>query len=224
MTSSWGLAIKSLREAKGLTQQELAGLIGIKQSLLAHYENGYVKTFDNARLPRFASALGITSAELTAKMDTAIKRDKGVSQTPKPSAELSWPPMPVVAIPVIGSVPAGYLDVRTEEVSGYVYVLQESIKGMKKENLKALLVTGESMIGDGIQHKDFVVFALSETHIINGKIYIVQSEEYGVTIKHAYKEDSQLRLKASNPDFDDIILDNATIIGRVILTTRQAEL
>jgi len=84
-TYNWGLVIRRLREQKGLTQSELAGLAGVKRSVIAQYENGYVKTFDHAKLSRFASALGITSSELSAQLDAStVKKEWTINHQKAP--------------------------------------------------------------------------------------------------------------------------------------------
>jgi DNA-binding XRE family transcriptional regulator len=53
--------IKTLREAQGLSQTELASKIGISQQAVAGYENGQEMTV--SRLLEICKALGITAAE-----------------------------------------------------------------------------------------------------------------------------------------------------------------
>jgi len=211
--NNWGLVIKELRDVKDLTQQDLGKLTGTKRSLISHYEKGYVKSLPDAKLSVFASALGVTAAELSAKMEAANKDTN--KQPTQPIVNAESPPLD--KMPIIGAVPAGLLDMREQESLGYIYVPQEKLAGMKKENLFALLVTGESMIEAGIRDKDFIVVNKAMKEIVNGKIYIIQGEN-GFTVKKVYKEANQIRLKAANPDYEDTVLTgNVEIVGRVVL-------
>ena len=63
--NNWGFIIKSLREAKGFTQEEFAKLVGIKRSILSHYELGYVEKLSQDLLSRFAKALDMTPSRLS---------------------------------------------------------------------------------------------------------------------------------------------------------------
>ena len=55
--------IKKLREAKGLSQQEVADKIGISQRVYSYYEEGRFPR-DETRLKDIATALGTTVASL----------------------------------------------------------------------------------------------------------------------------------------------------------------
>lgn len=56
--------IKNAREAKGMTQEQLAKLLGVTQGAVAQWENGLTHpTFD--KLVTLAEALSLTVDELT---------------------------------------------------------------------------------------------------------------------------------------------------------------
>lgn len=59
-----GARIKQMREAAGMTQQELAEKIGAKGAgAISHYESGR-RQISADRLPAFAAALGCRAAQL----------------------------------------------------------------------------------------------------------------------------------------------------------------
>lgn len=60
--------ITEYRKAKGLTQEQLAKLLGVTQGAVAQWENGLTHPAFNM-LPRLAAALGITVDELIGKED-----------------------------------------------------------------------------------------------------------------------------------------------------------
>lgn len=60
---SFGMNLKKLRKAKGLTQAEVAQKIGVTQSAYAHYENG-IRKLEADRIPTLAKALGVQLVEL----------------------------------------------------------------------------------------------------------------------------------------------------------------
>ncbi|MDH4396198.1 MAG: helix-turn-helix transcriptional regulator [Limnobacter sp.] len=53
-----GYELAKLRQAKGLTQKELAQLAGLGQSTLARFETGGVAEFGSAKLLRLLNVLG----------------------------------------------------------------------------------------------------------------------------------------------------------------------
>jgi len=61
--NSFGQRIKAIREARGLTQEELARKIGGSQKMITHYENR-VKFPPVTILPKLARALKVTTDEL----------------------------------------------------------------------------------------------------------------------------------------------------------------
>lgn len=56
--------IRDLREAKGMTQQQLADALGVNQSTVDRYEKGVIKLSLNTAL-RIISVLGCTMSQLT---------------------------------------------------------------------------------------------------------------------------------------------------------------
>lgn len=59
-----GERIKSLRIAKGLSQEELGGLIGVKNAAVYKYENGLVINLKRSVIAKLAEALETTPAYL----------------------------------------------------------------------------------------------------------------------------------------------------------------
>lgn len=49
---SVGLTIKKLRQAKGLTQEELGALLGVKKAAVQKYESGHVQNLKQATIKR----------------------------------------------------------------------------------------------------------------------------------------------------------------------------
>ena len=65
ITARIGLALRTARENKNLTQAELANQIGASQPQIDHYERGE-HDMPLSRLFDIAAALGITAADLLA--------------------------------------------------------------------------------------------------------------------------------------------------------------
>jgi transcriptional regulator with XRE-family HTH domain len=54
-----GLRVRELREAKGLTQAELAGKANVRRATLSAIENGQTRGVDFDTLDRLARVLGV---------------------------------------------------------------------------------------------------------------------------------------------------------------------
>jgi tellurite methyltransferase len=62
--------ITECRKAKGLTQEQLAKMLGVTQGAVAQWENGLTHPAFNM-LPRLAAALGVTVDELIGKEEAS---------------------------------------------------------------------------------------------------------------------------------------------------------
>lgn len=72
-----GEKIKQARLVKGLTQEELGNLLGVKKSAIAKYECGRVVNIKRSTLKKLSDILGLRPSELifTADMEEQKKSD-----------------------------------------------------------------------------------------------------------------------------------------------------
>jgi repressor LexA len=63
----------------------------------------------------------------------------------------------VTGIPLLGGIPAGLADLRSQEPDGLIHVDVESLKIPRSSRIFALKVTGDSMIGKQIMDGDIVI-------------------------------------------------------------------
>lgn len=73
-----GKLIKEARLAKGLTQEELGGIVGVQKSAIAKYENGRVVNIKRSTLQKLAIALDLKGSDLIAEKPTVD--DDGLSE------------------------------------------------------------------------------------------------------------------------------------------------
>ena len=73
-----GKIIKEARLAKGLTQEELGGIVGVQKSAIAKYENGRVVNIKRSTLQKLAIALDLKGSDLIAEKPTVD--DDGLSE------------------------------------------------------------------------------------------------------------------------------------------------
>lgn len=78
-----------------------------------------------------------------------------------------------------------------------------------------LTIRGESMINAGILSGDQVIVRKQST-ADNGEIVIAMTDENEATCKRFFKETDHIRLQPENDTMSPIILDNVTILGKVV--------
>lgn len=119
----------------------------------------------------------------------------------------------VLHVPLIGKVTAGQPITAIENVEEY-FPLPESF-GTEEDNLFMLEIVGESMIEAGILNGDYVVVKQKST-ADNGEIVVAMTEENEATVKRFFKEKNYFRLQPENASMDPIIVDNVSILGKVV--------
>ena len=78
-----------------------------------------------------------------------------------------------------------------------------------------LVIQGESMINIGILNGDKVIVKKQST-AENGDIVIAMTDENEVTCKRFFKESDHYRLQPENDNLAPIILDQVSIVGKVV--------
>ena len=118
-------------------------------------------------------------------------------------------------VPLVGRVTAGVPIESPENLEGYIPV---SLGRYRRQELFALKVVGDSMIDAGIFDGDIlVVYKTREAR--NGEI-VVAMVEGAITVKRFYWENGHVRLQPENLTMEPIIVDEATLLGRVVASIR----
>ncbi|WP_077621881.1 transcriptional repressor LexA [Sediminibacillus massiliensis] len=115
--------------------------------------------------------------------------------------------------PVIGKVTAGIPITAVENIEEYV-PLPNTIANAD-ENIFVLVIEGESMIEAGILDGDMVIVKQQQT-ALNGEIVVAMTEEGEATVKRFFKESDHIRLQPENATMDPILLENVSILGKVV--------
>ena len=124
----------------------------------------------------------------------------------------------VVSLPLLGKVTAGNPIEAIENPNEYLEV--PSFMVNPKRETFSLNVSGDSMINAGIFDNDVVIVERSKT-ANNGEIVVAMNEDNEVTVKRFYKEKDHIRLQPENDTLEPIILNNCTILGKVVALYRK---
>ncbi|MGN1400521.1 MAG: transcriptional repressor LexA [Bacillus sp. (in: firmicutes)] len=124
----------------------------------------------------------------------------------------------VVNVPMIGKVTAGQPITAIENIEEY-FPLPEHLAGYE-EQVFMLEISGDSMIEAGIYDGDYVIVRQQKT-ALNGDIVVAMTDEDEATVKRFFKENNYFRLQPENSSMEPIILNNVSILGKVIGLYRQ---
>lgn len=140
-----------------------------------------------------------------------IRRD---STKPRTIEILKDPPIKkeMVSIPIIGKVTAGEPILAVENVEDTFPISLNFIPSNK--DLFMLNISGESMIEAGIMDGDLAIIE-KINYAANGDI-VVALIDNEATIKRFFKEKDHIRLQPENKTMSPIIVENCTIIGKLI--------
>jgi len=120
-------------------------------------------------------------------------------------------------VPILGKVTAGIPILAIENHEGY---LDFPIYKQRYLNVKlfALRIKGDSMIEAGIMDGDYIIVE-RKNYAEDGEIVVALIEDEA-TVKKYYAEAGYIRLQPCNPNMRPLIVEEATILGRVVSVMR----
>ena len=124
-------------------------------------------------------------------------------------------------IPVLGSVAAGGLIETYSDIDETFDITDV----LKKKDIFALSVNGDSMIDACISHGDMVLMEpIKDSFFIrNGTIVSAMVPGMGTTLKYFFKRDDKIFLEAANPNYEPIIIspEEVQIQGKLLAVWRK---
>lgn len=126
--------------------------------------------------------------------------------------ELSNEEKELIDIPIVGKVTAGMPILATENIED---MFQIPINYVKHNNdLFILKVTGDSMIEAGILDGDLAI--IEQKNVATNGDIVVALIENEATIKRFFKENGFIRLQPENKNYEPIIIENCSILGKLV--------
>lgn len=186
--------IKTEVELKGYppSVREIAKAVGLASSSTVHghlariEEKGYIR-----RDPTKPRAIEI----LNTNEDESVYKD------------------PARYTPIIGKVTAGAPITAIENIEEYVPI--PSSMSHSDDDLFILIIDGDSMKDVGILDGDKVIVK-QQNFARNGEIVVAMTEDNEATVKRFYKEKDHIKLVAENELYEPIILNDVSILGKVV--------
>jgi len=127
----------------------------------------------------------------------------------------------VGGVPIMGSVAAGGLIETFSDVNEELDISEV----LKKKDIFALTVNGDSMIDACIAHGDMVLMEpIKDSYSLkNGTIVSAMVPGLGTTLKYFFKRENKVFLEAANPAYEPIALnlDDVVFQGRLLAVWRK---
>ncbi len=124
-------------------------------------------------------------------------------------------------VPIMGSVAAGGLIETFSDVNEQLDISDV----LKKKDVFALTVNGDSMIDAFIAHGDMVLMEPIKDHfsIQNGMIVSAMVPGLGTTLKYFFKKGNKISLQAANPAYSPIELNLEEVVlqGKLLAVWRK---
>lgn len=171
-----GSRIKELRLERGLTQEELGKIAGVKKAAVQKWESGMTTNLRRDVIQRLSTFFDVSPSYLMGMTD--IKKSITV-KTKK--------------IPLLGEIAAGEPILAFEDCKTYV-----EIDGYCNVDF-CLKIKGDSMIDARINNGD-IVFVRQQPIVENGEIAVVLLDNEA-TLKRFYRNDNGVILKPENKTY-----------------------
>lgn len=199
-----GNYIKQLRLSRGMTQEELGEVLGVKKAAVQKWESGQTQNLKRATIKQLADFFGVSPASFIIDDDTYTDLSKyGIM------------PIETQRIPLLGEIACGEPIFCDEDRESYVEV------GTEIKADFCLRAKGDSMINARIYDGD-IVFIRQQSMVANGEIAAVVIDD-SATLKRVYfyPEKSKLVLNPENPAYEPLVyigdeLNEVRILGKAV--------
>ena len=194
----------------------------IAQNELFKWIKSYMKEYQHSpSIRQMMSAMGLKSP---APIQSRLKhlQEKGyISWQEGKARTLQIVDELIEGIPIMGSIAAGGLIETFNDVNDNL----DFSEVLKKKNVFALTVNGDSMIDAFIADGDMVLMEpVKEIYSLkNGVIVSAMVPGMGTTLKYFFKRNGKIVLEAANPNYDPIVLnfDQISIQGKLLAVWRK---
>lgn len=207
MANNMGQIIKDLRTQKGLTQDELAKIVGVQRSAIAKYELGIVDNMKRTTIEIMANFFNVSPTYLM-----GLEEEKENSNILKD----------LLIIPVVGKIRAGEPILVEENIEDNFFISASMYNLHSPDGLFFLKVIGNSM-NNVIPEGGYALIRQQDTAENGDVVVAIVNGNNEATLKR-FKQINDtiiiLEPDSTNPDYKEIIIDltktDFKIIGKVI--------
>ena len=185
MSSKVGDYIKSLRKSKGLTQEELGNMIGVKKAAVQKWESGMVQNLKRNTIKQLSDIFEVSPASFIDNDD------------PIESNATILPQEKIRMIPVYESVSAGFGSYADNYILEYIPLFISSDE--EAHNTLCIKVQGNSMYpkiedGDSIQ-------VLKQDWCESGQVAVILIDGEDSVVKKIEYDKNSITLLSFNPEY-----------------------
>ena len=185
MSSKVGDYIKSLRKSKGLTQEELGNMIGVKKAAVQKWESGMVQNLKRNTIKQLSDIFEVSPASFIDNDD------------PIESNATILPQEKIRMIPVYESVSAGFGSYADNYILEYIPLFISNDEEAK--NTMCIKVQGNSMYpkiedGDSIQ-------VLKQDWCESGQVAVILIDGEDSVVKKIEYDKNSITLLSFNPEY-----------------------
>ena len=191
-----GERIKKLRKEKGLTQEQLGNLLGVKKSAIAKYENNRVENLKKDTIQKLSEIFDVPASYFL-----------GIDESNQPIITDS------ITIPLYSDISCGTGLFVDDNVDEYIS-LPETLLSPSKEYF-CQYADGDSMINENINQGDLIVFEKSN-QIRNGEVgcFTIDDNNHCIILQPA------------NPEYTPIVINQESqagfrVIGKLTLVINK---
>lgn len=197
------------RRALGLTQKDVADMVGVAEATVSRWESGAIANMRRDRINLYAKALKTTPTFIMTGMDLDAS---------EPTIPSGFQPTPELSrVPRVGRIACGDPITAEENIDGY-----DDVPANWHGDF-TLLCEGDSML-PRIQHGDIVAIHKQPT-VENGEIAAVRVGNEA-TLKRVFVFADHIELRAENPEYPTIIrigeeMNDVVIEGKAVGLCRK---
>lgn len=188
-----GERIKRLRKEKGLTQEQLGNLLGVKKSAIAKYENNRVENLKKETIQKLSEIFNVSATYFL-----GIEENNDITITNS------------ITIPLYNNISCGNGIFVDDNIEEYL-ALPTSLLSINKEYF-CQYASGDSMIDENINSGDLIIFEKCD-HLQNGDIGCFILEDNIATCKKFYRDVNNqcIILQPANSNYLPIIVNHENI-------------
>lgn len=224
-----GDLIKKYRKEHSMSQQAFADLTGLSKAYISILERNFNPVNKKQPIPSVVTIKSVATAmntdfnDLIAILDPDTQVSINAEEHPQPALPPdAIPYRPTGMAPVLGRIPAGNPFLCEENIEGYM-----PIDKPHPEQYYWLRVSGDSMIGAGINNGDLVLIHV-QNYADPGQIVACRVNGDEATLKRFKQQGDTIILMPENTAYEPIIISAsdfddgyAAIMGVAVLTQRQ---
>lgn len=216
-----GARIKQVREEKGLTQEELANVLGLNKSTIQRYETAKIEKIKLPIVEAIAQLLDVNPEWISDKTDIRIPYNTP-EQSETKLKKIPYTKTGTVLVPLVGRVAAGYSCYAEENITEYIRTDEDTIK--TGYDYFWLEVKGDSMEPE-LHEKDLVLVREQET-LENTCYAVVTIDSEDGLVKLVNVDYDKITLTSINPYYPPRVfekeeMNRVKIIGQVIEIKRR---